>query len=88
MKSIELTKKMIITGSDVNFYSTETFDTILALGKMFIYRQKINSQTLSIMAFIKEVKNRHDSEKYNAALHFEQNKHITRWSPFTPLFDY
>ena len=87
MKSLKLTKPLIIIGNDKNFYSTETFDTILTIAKMHIYRRKVNTQALSITAFIREIKSRHDSEQYNAILNSETEKHNRRWSPFISLLD-
>lgn len=87
MNSLKLSRTLIIIGNDKHFYSTETFDTILTIGKMHIYRQKVRKQPLSITSFIIEIKNRHDSERYNAVLNSELNKHNRRWSPFISLWN-
>ena len=80
-------KELILLGYATNFHTTKVLDMILVMGKMYIYRQKVNNKNLSVNTFVEEIKQRYLIETFNSALADTKDEHNAKWFLFLPLLD-
>ena len=81
----EIPKQVVLLGTAQNFFTDPTFDMLLVMAKHYIYRQKVRGDTLSITAFMLEIKTRFLVDRYNANIH-HHNSYEAKWRVFKPLF--
>lgn len=80
-----LPKEVILVGTTQNYYTSEVLDMLIVMAKLYIYRQKVKGGNLTLKHFIVEIKDRHDTEKYNAVLNNQIHKHLDKWHDIRPL---
>jgi len=81
--NFKLTKHLVIFGKCEIIRTDNICDLIILLSKYYIYRCKVQSQTLNINLFIRDLYRRYNIEKIvnKNSITFKNN-----WAPYLPLF--
>lgn len=79
-------KSFILLGYSPNFVSTQIFDMIIVMAKLYIYRQKVRGEGLILAQFIQEIENVHAAEKYNAVIKNKESAFTDRWINIRTIF--
>ena len=83
--NVKLSKCLILFGSATYMKTDPVFDLIILLGKMHIYKCKLDNRFPTIQSFEKYIKTRYLIEEYNSKVNFTMHKFKTVWLPYLPL---
>ena len=61
-------KQVLLFGTATNFHTTPSFDLLLILAKLYIYRQKVNVKNLHIESFLEDIIAFYLAESFNATI--------------------
>ena len=82
-----LTRNQRLFGHDDSFKSDVTFDLILLIGKLFIYKCKIEKTTPKFPTFKIYLKTRHETEKHISNINMTNDKFEMNWMFYNRLVE-
>ena len=83
--NLRLSQCLILFGVDPKIKTDSVFDLIMLLGKMHIYKCKLDNRFPTIRSFEKDIKARYKVEEYNSKMNFTIDEFKTKWCPYKSL---
>jgi hypothetical protein len=87
LQDIHFCEELILLGHVRGFKSDDVFDTILLMGKYFIYTCKHTNTQPIVENFLRQLKYRFCIEKYLSNVNQTYDDFVQEWRPYVPLFD-
>lgn len=82
---MKLSQCLILFGIDPQIKTDPVLDLIILLGKMHIYKCKLDNSFPTIQSFEKTLKARYIIEHYNSIVNFTTQDFKRKWLPYMPL---
>ena len=79
LHNLKFNENLIIFGTHAGFKTDATFDLIVMLGKMYIYKCRLNKSIPQFSGFLKELKYRYKIEEHNAKISGLHHKFQIDW---------
>ena len=84
--SLELTKELVLFGTEKNVKTDKVIDLFILFGKYYIFKCKIQKTAPTVAVFLTSLRQRYVTEKYSSYIRNRSAEFNQEWSPYIDLF--